>query len=87
MFGGGLTAAVDAVARLPKPVVAAVTGYAPAVAWNWRSRPTSGSSPTMPCSGCRRSPSGSSGGGRYAASAPAGRDHHRQGDDLHRPPR
>jgi enoyl-CoA hydratase len=28
VFGSGLTAAVDAVARLPKPVVAAVTGYA-----------------------------------------------------------
>lgn len=28
VFGGGLTGAVDAVARLPKPVVAAVTGYA-----------------------------------------------------------
>jgi enoyl-CoA hydratase len=28
IFGAGLTGAVDAVARLPKPVVAAVTGYA-----------------------------------------------------------
>ena len=42
----GLQAAFTAVARIPKPVVAAVTGYASAAAASWRCAPTSGSAAT-----------------------------------------
>ena len=60
VLGGPLNDAVTAVARLPQPVIAAVTGYALGGGWNWRWPPTSGSWPRTRCSGCRRSPSASS---------------------------
>jgi 1,4-dihydroxy-2-naphthoyl-CoA synthase len=57
---GALQSSFSAVARIPKPVVAAVTGYALVVAASWPCAPTCGSRPRTPCSASPRSCSASS---------------------------
>jgi enoyl-CoA hydratase/carnithine racemase len=51
----GLQDSFTAVARIPKPVVAAVTAMRSAAAASWHCAPTSGSPPRTPASASRRS--------------------------------